>query len=256
MGKKYRAIIVDDEALLISALSAVLQEFCPEVEIVGSAGSAFEANLKIQTTQPDIVFLDINLPKVNGLELLQTIEHKNFQVIIITAYDNYALQALKAGAVDYILKPVMSSEVKSAVDKAIGLIKNDPESVHHERKDQAQQVEPEVMNRIVIHHNNSYILIEFDDILYMEADRNYCNIVLENGKVISSAKSLKSYDNMLSKDIFFRVHKSYLVNTLKIKEYLKEGKERIALMKNGKRITVSQPKQPGFKKFLTTVYKK
>lgn len=256
MGKKYRAIIVDDEALLISALTAVINEFCPEVEIVGSASSAFEANLKIQTTQPDIVFLDINLPKVTGLELLQTIEHKNFQVIIITAYDNFALQALKAGAIDYILKPVMSSEVKSAVDKAIALIQNDPESVHHERKDHVHQVEPEVMNRIVIHHNNSYILIEFDDILYMEADRNYCNIVLENGKVISSAKSLKSYDNMLSKDIFFRVHKSYLVNTLKIKEYLKEGKERIALMKNGKRITVSQPKQPGFKKFLTTVYKK
>lgn len=255
MGKKYKAIIVDDEALLVSGLSAVLKEFCPEVEIVGTASSAFEANLKIQTTQPDIVFLDINLPKVNGLEMLEAIEHKTFQVIIITAYDSYALQALKAGAVDYILKPVMSSEVRTAVDKAIGMIDNDPEAPGADKKEQAPATEPEVMNRIVIHHNNSYILIEFDDILYLEADRNYSNIVLENGKVISSARSLKSYDELLAKDIFFRVHKSYLINTLKIKEYLKEGKDRIALMKNGKRIAVSQPKQPGFKKFLT-MYRK
>ncbi len=204
MGKKYKAIIVDDEALLVNGLLAVLKEFCPEVEVVGTASSAFEANLKIQSTQPDIVFLDINLPKVNGLEMLEAIEHKTFQVIIITAYDSYALQALKAGAVDYILKPVMSSEVRTAVDKAIALIEdNDIDSLTPERKEQAPASEPEVMNRIVIHHNNSYILIEFDDILYLEADRNYSNIVLENGK----------------------------------------------------RIAVSQPKQPGFKKFLT-MYKK
>lgn len=253
MGRKYKAIIVDDEALLVSGLLALLKEFCPEVEVVGTASSAFEANLKIQTTQPDIVFLDINLPKVNGLEMLEAIDNKTFQVIIITAYDSYALQALKAGAIDYILKPIMSSEVKTAVDKAIALINNDQEFHSSDKKEQPV-AEPEV-NRIVIHHNNSYILIEFDDILYLEADRNYSNIVLENGKVISSARSLKAYDELLAKDIFFRVHKSYLINTLKIKEYLKEGKERIALMKNGKRIAVSQPKQPGFKKFLT-MYKK
>lgn len=254
MGRKYKAIIVDDEALIIGGLAAILKEFCPEVELVGTASSAFEANIKIQSTQPDIVFLDINLPKVNGLEMLQAIEHKTFQVIIITAYDSYALQALKAGAIDYILKPVMSSELRTAVDKAIAIINNDVDPVLTD-KPEGQAAEQEAMNRIVIHHNNSYILIEFDDILYIEADRNYSNIVLENGKVISSARSLKAYDQLLDKDVFFRVHKSFLINTQKIKEYLKEGKERVALMKNGKRITVSQPKQPGFKKFLT-MYKK
>ena len=254
MGRKYKAIIVDDEALIIGGLAAILKEFCPEVELVGTASSAFEANIKIQATQPDIVFLDINLPKVNGLEMLQAIEHKTFQVIIITAYDSYALQALKAGAIDYILKPVMSSELRTAVDKAISIINNDTDPLLA-GKPEGQVAEQEVMSRIVIHHNNSYILIEFDDILYIEADRNYSNIVLENGKVISSARSLKAYDQLLGKDVFFRVHKSYLINTQKIKEYLKEGKERVALMKNGKRISVSQPKQPGFKKFLT-MYKK
>lgn len=255
MVRKYKAIIVDDEALIVDGLSVLLREFCPDVEVVGTASSAFEANLKIQSTQPDIVFLDINLPKVNGLEMLQAIEHRQFQVIVITAYDSYALQALKAGAIDYILKPVMSSELRSAVDKAIAIIDSDREFPATERKDTGPATDPELKNRIVIHHNNSYILIEFDDILYLEADRNYSNIVLENGKVISSARSLKTYESLLNKNIFFRVHKSYLVNTLKIKEYLKEGKERIALMKNGKRIAVSQPKQPVFRKFLT-MYRK
>lgn len=100
------------------------------------------------------------------------------------------------------------------------------------------------------------MLIEFGDILWLEADRNYTNIVLDNGKIISSAKSLKSYETLLPKDLFFRVHKSYLINTQHIKEYLKDGKERVVLMKNGQKITVSQPKQPEFKKFLTTIYKK
>lgn len=245
-------MIVDDESLLVAGLSTLLEEFCPEVEVVETAGSAFEANIKIQTAQPDIVFLDVNLPKVNGLEMLQAIENKNFQVIIITAYDSYALQALKAGAIDYIMKPVMSSELRAAVDKAISIINSEQDLSHAEKKLPATTTgDQEAMNRIVIHHNNSYILIEFNDIVYLEADRNYSNIMLENGKVISSARSLKAYENLLDKDTFFRVHKSYIINTHKIKEYLKEGKERIALMKNGKRITVSQPKQPVFRKFLT-----
>lgn len=258
MSRKYRAIIVDDEALLINTLKSLLNEFCPEIEIVATANSAFEANLKIQATSPDIVFLDINLPKVNGLELLQTIENKKFQTIIITAYDNFALEALKAGAIDYILKPVVSSELKNAVDKAIKIIHKQEAQIPDAKKESESvtDTENEILNKIVIHHNNSYILIEFSDILWLEADRNYTNIVLDNGKIISSAKSLKSYEMLLPKDLFFRVHKSYLVNTQHLKEYLKDGKERVALMKNGQKITVSQPKQPEFKKFLTTIYKK
>ncbi|MES2132545.1 MAG: LytTR family DNA-binding domain-containing protein [Bacteroidota bacterium] len=258
MTRKYRAIIVDDEILLINALKSLLNEFCPEIEIIATANSAFEANLKIQVTHPDIVFLDINLPKVNGLELLKTMENKKFQVIIITAYDHFALEALKAGAIDYILKPVASSEVRDAVDKAIKIIHKQEAEAPTVKKEPEIMPEPEneVLSKIVIHHNNSYMLIEFGDILWLEADRNYTNIVLDNGKIISSAKSLKSYETLLPKDLFFRVHKSYLINTQHIKEYLKDGKERVVLMKNGQKITVSQPKQPEFKKFLTTIYKK
>ena len=250
MEETIKAIIVDDEPLLVNTLKAILNEFCKDVNVIASANDVFEARVKIEQLDPDVVFLDINMPKVNGLDFLKLFENRRFDVVFVTAYDQYALEALKQGAIDYILKPVLSDDVINTVNKIkkmrvnLYTLNQTNERNDYETNNKSQ--------KIVIQNNNSYLFLDYSDILWLEADHNYTKIYLINEKIISSAKPLKVYEDMLPKNIYFRIHKSYIINTNFIKEYLRDSKGTLVVLSNDKKLRVAQPKQSNFRKFLIT----
>lgn len=250
MNQSFTALIIDDEPLLIEVLSSILKEFCPEIKIIGTSQDAFDAKFKIESLSPQILFLDINMPKVNGFELLNSLNNKNFHVIFISAYDQYAINALKEGAVDYILKPVLSSDVINAVNKVKSIINSQQQPAESDLHKEDINT-----NKLVIQNNNSYLFLEYEDIIWLEADHNYTKIYLTSGKIISSAKPIKVYEGLLPGKLFFRIHKSYIINTKHISRYFRDDKGAIVVLNNDVNLRVSQPKQSEFRKFLISANK-
>ncbi|MBS1636711.1 MAG: response regulator transcription factor [Bacteroidetes bacterium] len=242
-----KAIIVDDEPLLIDTVQSILNKFCKDVDIVATANDAFDAKAKIEKFQPDLVFLDINMPKVNGIDLLRSFGERNFDVVFITAYSEFAIDALRQNAIHYLLKPILSDELIQAVDRVRENMRN------REAKNGA--AEPEMIpgnqkQRIVIQNNNTYLFLDDKDILWLEADSNYTKIYLVSGKTISSAKTIKYYEALLSKEVFFRIHKSYIINTQYISEYIRDNKGPLVILNENIKLRVAQPKQASFRKFM------
>lgn len=214
------ALIVDDEEFGRKVLYVLLQENCPEVVVGGIAGSVAEARKVIEEQTFELVFLDIAMPKENGFELIPVLQKNNILVIFITAYDQYALKALKASAVDYLLKPIDINELKTAVQKAIerkssvGGKDNAPLTSLTENLNSRNKID-----KITLPHTHGFHIIDIDNIIYIEADSNYSVFHLKkNGNVITS-KPLKEFEDMLDSADFSRIHKSAIINLQYVKGY-------------------------------------
>lgn len=210
-----KAILVDDEERSIENLSKLLSSYCKEIEIVAKACSVKDAYAKIQEHRPDLVFLDIDMPPYTGFDLLKKYDELPFDVIFVTAYDYYAIDAIKFSALYYIMKPIKVEELKDAVAKAIklNLKKNRVQTEFIKQLD----TQKDKLKRIVINTIKESELIELENILYIEADNVYSTIHLSNSKkVICSQRSIKDYEEMLLDKGFFRCHKSFLVNIKQI----------------------------------------
>lgn len=210
-----KAILVDDEERSIENLSKLLSSYCKEIEIVAKACSVKDAYAKIQEHRPDLVFLDIDMPPYTGFDLLKKYDELPFDVIFVTAYDYYAIDAIKFSALYYIMKPIKVVELKDAVAKAIklNLKKNRVQTEFIKQLD----TQKDKLKRIVINTIKESELIELENILYIEADNVYSTIHLSNSKkVICSQRSIKDYEEMLLDKGFFRCHKSFLVNIKQI----------------------------------------
>jgi len=207
-----KAIIVDDEKHCRESLQAMLRMHCPDVQVAAVCPDAMTAITTIGTHQPDLVFLDIEMPRMNAFDLLQKLNSIDFEIIFTTAYDQYAIRAIKCSALDYLLKPVDADELKQAVDK----LKNRPR--HNMEKEQLQQVVSNLSNTaqqdfklIIATLDGNYFLLP-DEIIYCEGNDNYTHFHLTKGRKLVSAKTLKEYEEMLAEQGFLRIHKSYLVN--------------------------------------------
>lgn len=242
-----KSIIIDDEENARSNLKLILEEYCPTIEIVGEADSAKEARDLITTHQPDLLFLDINMPGEDGFELLESIENKNFSVIFITAHNQFALKALKAGAIDYIEKPIDIEDLQQAVSKvsvndnnASGIDYNMLRNILNENKNAGTS------DIIAVPTLSGYEIIRIEDIIHLEADESYTKIFLTSGKKTTSSMTIAKYEKVLNDDIFFRVHKSHIINTrYHLKEFNRhEG--NVAIMDNGEAIPVARRKLSGF----------
>jgi two-component system, LytTR family, response regulator len=217
-------LIVDDEEYSRKSLFFLLQENCPEVVVNGIAGSVAEARKILETNDFDLVFLDIAMPKENGFELLPTIQSKNMLVVFITAFDQYALRALKASAVDYLLKPVDINELKEAVGKTIARRKtvtdqqnpkqDIPLSNLAENLNQRQKID-----KITLPHTHGFHVIDTSNILYIEADSNYSVFHLKNSDKLVISKPLKEFEDILDPFDFARIHKSAIINLSYIQGY-------------------------------------
>jgi two-component system LytT family response regulator len=240
--QKYRAVIIDDEEDSRSNTKNMLQNYCPEIEVVGEAASGPEGKLKIQELKPHVVFLDINMPGMNGFQMLEGIYNRDFCVIFLTAYSEHGITAVKAGATDYLLKPLMLSELQGAIRKVVQ---------HYEAKGTGAAKEAADKNLVLINHSKGFTLVDFKDIVWLEANDNYTNLYLNGQKKIIASKTLKEFEVILPSSEFFRIHRSALINVNYVKEYSNnEGGE--VILADGTRVQVSKARIQEFAEFIKT----
>ncbi len=237
------AVLVDDEVKALQSLSWELTNFSDEIEIIASFTDPIEALGYLEGNRPDCLFLDIEMPTMDGFQFIKNLKTKNFPVVITTAYNQYAIKALKNEAIDYLLKPIDSDDLKDT----IGKIKR-----YNARNYTAENLEKlllkfnnnPIRKKITLNTDGKLIFLESDEILYAESDGNYSTIFLTNGNKIVLTKKLKEVNEILPSDTFFRVHNSYIVNIGKIKEFLKTDGYVILDSKN--KIPVSRQKKSDF----------
>lgn len=241
-----KAAIIDDESKSRSILSTMLERYCPKVELIGEASSVEEGLRLIRTGEPELIFLDINMPGGNGFELLEHIEEHTLHIIFVTAYDEYAIQAIRKDALDYLLKPVNIRELEAAVNKAMERsLRNEarePSDFQHIREVMHQE---SLARKIAIPDRNGLIFIDLKDIIRLEANGSYTRFYLSTGKSLLSTRLLKEYDQSLPDNLFFRVHHSHIVNLDHI-QYYERGEGGNIVMSDKSSIALSKRKKKGF----------
>lgn len=228
-----RSIIIEDELKGQETLINYLISDCPDIEIVGKASNVAEGINVITTLMPELVFLDINLPDGTGFDLLERVKHIDFELIFVTAYDNYAIDAIKkTKCIDYLVKPLSIEELKNAVGKVKLKLdgKNDLMLL--------QKLERQT-HKLTIPTHEKYEIIEIGSILYCESDRAWTTVYLENNTKITCSKNLASFERKLTNYNFLRIHRSYIINLAHLQGYIK-GRGGIAILSNNKEIPVSE----------------
>ncbi len=236
-----KSILVDDEPKSRSNLRDLLNEYCKQVEIIGEAASATEALKLLQQTQADLVFLDIEMPGGSGFDLLKSLNDQQFEVVFVTAFDKYGIQAVKFCAIDYLLKPIDIFELSKAVEKA---------SSHINRKKENQRLaelvanidRPDEEKRLALPLADKIEFVVINRIIRIEADSNYTRIFVEGNKEYMVCKTLKEFHEILEPYGFLRTHQSHLINCRKISAYVKTDGGYI-LMEGGSNVPISRQKK-------------
>ncbi len=231
------AIIVDDEANSRAILRNYLGKYCPSVTILGEAASVQETLTLLDTNTPDLLFLDVEMPYGNAFDLLEKVPDRTFEIVFVTAYDHYAVDALNAQATYYLLKPIAIDNLIKAVDHVSHIKEREKELLD-------TVLIPKVITtegKITIPQQDGFEVLKISDILYCQADDNYTKIYLEKGQKLVS-KTLKYFEESLNTQGFVRTHKSYLVNVSKITRYRK-GKGGSIVLSSGKELAVSSSKK-------------
>jgi len=239
---KLTAIIVDDELHGRENLKKIIEIYCPEIEILGVADSVVNAKELVSRFTPDTVFLDINMPVLDGFDFLKEYEDRNFMVVFVSAHEEFGINAVKAGAADYLLKPISIKELKQTVKKLL--------SIHVKIKGKPHQDE----DKIIIPASHGFIILIIDEILRLEADGSYTTIVNKDGKKTVVSRTLKEFEDTLPKELFFRIHKSHLINLKHIKDYSNLSGSFVT-MTDGSRIEISRRKAPDFIQKIKTMLK-
>jgi len=206
-----RSIIIDDELHCIKALTKDLKENCSNVEVVASCPSAKEGVLAIKKIKPQLIFLDVEMPWMNGFEMLEMLEHIDFCIIFTTAYDKFAAKAFRISAVDYLLKPIDANDLKIAVQKAEEKIMSSTGAVNIQNLLQNIR-QPAQQQKIALPNREGYEFAQVNSILYCTAEGSYTKIIFNNKHTLLISKTLGEYDALLTPHNFIRTHKSHLVN--------------------------------------------
>jgi len=250
-----KAILVDDEMDGILTLQKMLKNHCPEIEVVAICSTALAASKEILSHNPELVFLDIQMPGKTGLELLAELPEKNFEVIFVTAYNEYMLQALQFSAVDYLLKPVDEDRLIEAVERAQKKrAAGQREIQSHTLLHNIQKAGNPLDMRLCLPTFKGFIILKLEEIIYCEAERSYTVFHLDDGRTITVSKPLTEYETLLKDGGFFRVHKSFLVNLIHVREYLR-GEGGFVIMSNKAEIEVSRRKKETFLEKIKQVFK-
>jgi two-component system, LytTR family, response regulator len=244
---KIRSIVVDDEFNCRSNLKMIIEDFCPELEIVGMAESAQQARDMISQYSPDLVFLDIKMPKEDGFSLLQSYPTREFSVVFTTAYNEYALQAFKADAVDYIEKPINIDDLKNAVKKVIRL---NP-TLSLELSASMEDTEEKKMvfkdsDKISLATRDGFTVVKNEEIIHLEASDNYTMIYMTDNRKFLSCKNIKVYEESLNEKVFYRIHKSHIINVSHHLKSFSRNDGNTVLLSNSKQIPVARRKLADF----------
>jgi two-component system LytT family response regulator len=239
------AIIIDDEISCTESLSLELGMYCPQVQVVACCHSAAEGLAAIIRYKPDLIFLDIEMPRMNGFEMLRQLNEINFDVIFVTAYDQFAMKAIKFSASDYLLKPIVFGDLISAVDKVEQRIIKNTNHDHLEAVLANVNYLYNNLNAIAIPTSEGIEFITHDEILYCEAQVNYTLIHKANQRPLLISKTLKEIESMLEHFPFIRIHQSYLININYLSKYVR-GSGGYVVLKNGTQLPVSRAKKEDF----------
>ncbi len=254
---RMRALIVDDEEYARANLAMMLEDYCPEIEVVGEASGKEQAKKLIESIKPDVVFLDIRMPSgAEGFELLDEVENRNFLVVFVTAFKDYAIRAFNASAVYYLLKPIDIDDLCLASEKLLEARKiftQDPENyvTYFRSLDQLsdQLLRNKPNNRIAISHSKGLKIVEDETISHLEASGNCTMIYFEDGTRYLDTRTLKIYESILNPQKFFRVHKSHIIAMNRIAEYLTDD-GHFAVLKSGTKVPVARNRVSEFIKYL------
>lgn len=238
-----KAVIVDDEPKAIEGLTWELENYSSEIEIIKTFSIPEEALLYLKTETPDCLFLDIQMPTMDGFQFLEQLDSKNIAVIITSAYDEYGIKALKKEVLDYLLKPIDADDLKETISKI---------RKFQTRISNTDKLEDILINfttnnnkkKITINTDGKLLFINIDDILFVESDGNYSTLFLSNNQKLVVTKKLKEVNMLLPDDFFFRIHNSFIVNMSKIKEYIKT--EGYVVMESNHRIPVARQRKSDF----------
>lgn len=242
-----KIVIIDDENRTRELIARMIDSFGFDVVTIPEGENVQSGIEAIEKHQPDIVFLDIQMPDGTGFDVIRSIDNKTFEVIFITAHEEFAIKAIKFSALDYLLKPIDSTELKAALEKALDTIDEKKETSQFEALQ--KNIQPNEKRRLVLKTQESVHVVELDQIIRCEADRNYTSFFLKDNKKILVSKTLKDYETLLSAHNFLRVQQSHLVNIEYVDRYDKKNGGAV-VMKDGSEVPLSPAKRDLFFKRL------
>jgi two-component system, LytTR family, response regulator len=241
-----QALLIDDEAHCRETLSILLTRYCPEVQIMAQAASGAEGLRAIGQHAPDVVFLDVEMPVMNGFELLETLPTVNFEVIFTTGYDEYAIRAIRFSALDYLLKPIDKDDLRRAVGKIRPVAaRQQPEQQMAQQLDillQKLGQKPPLLQKIALPTLNGFELVPVESIVRCEADNNYARVWLKTAKPLLVSRTLKEMEELLTGHPFLRVHQSHVVNLNEIVRYVR-GEGGYVVLSDGTTVNVSRTRK-------------
>lgn len=240
--KEIKAVIIDDEPSARQFLAALLEKFFPHVEVIAQADSIKTGIETLNKNKPDLVFLDIEMPHGHSFDILENVDNLDYEIVFITAHNQYALDAFKFSAIDYLLKPVKISDIKRALDR---FEKRSDNSGEKEKIRVLLDNLNQNLNRIVLPTSKGFEIASINEILRCEGDRNYTNFVFSDGRKILVSKTLKEFEDLLTNYGFFRIHQSYLVNLKYIKKFFK-GKSPEIEMHDGEILPIARNRKEEF----------
>ena len=246
--EQLRAILIDDELSSLQNLQQKLTEFCPDVTIVAASQKPEEAITLIKELQPDIIFLDIEMPRMSGFRLLEALGELESEIIFTTAYSHYAIDAIRISAFDYLTKPISISDLQNTIERLArrrqGHIRERIDILRHSMSDTKSQED-----KIVIATSEGLEFLVVKNIIRIESSSNYCHIVMMDGKTMLVTKLLKDLEEMLHPYRFYRIHHSHLINLNYIKKYIREDGGQV-MMINDEKIDISRRKKDEFLKMI------
>jgi two-component system, LytTR family, response regulator len=236
-----KAVIIDDEQHSIDTLKWKLENYCPDVQVEAAFDNPAEGVSWLKKNPPDLLFLDIEMPMLNGFDVLEEVGRDiSFDIIFTTAYDNFGIQAVKFSALDYLLKPVQNKELKEAIDKHLKKSRNRiPAEQIDVLLNNIQAERKGKVGKIALASKESIEFVDAAEIIYCEANSNYTNVYMGEGRKRVISKTLKEFEDMLSPHRFFRPHNSFLVNLNRVREFIR-GDGGFLVMENKMKIPVSK----------------
>lgn len=238
-----KILIIDDESRTQQLIAKMIDSFGLNVETITEGSNVESGIVAINKHHPDIVFLDIQMPDGTGFDVINALDEKNFKLIFVTAHEEFAIKAIKFSALDYLLKPVDADELKSSLLKAM---ETQDDEIESSQLDALQRnINPNEKRRLVLKTQESVHVVDLDNIIRCEADRNYTSFYLDGGKKILVSKTLKDYETLLSGHNFIRVQQSHLINLNYVDRYDKKNGGAV-VMKDGSEVPLSPAKRDAF----------
>ena len=246
MNRKLKTVIVDDEPDAVNFISSIIAEYCPSLEVVGKAHNVIEGEQVIKESKPDLVFLDVEMPNGTGFDLLTQFPEKDFDVVFITAFNHYAIKAIKFSAVDYILKPININEFIEAVNR-VSLKRSDKSTRNQENfRILMENLRTALPSRLAIPTADGMEYLNPKDIIRIEADRSYSWVYIANNRKVLVSKHLKEFQDLLNDHRhFFRAHNSHLINLKFVRKYIRREGGYIE-MHDGSQIPISRTRKDLF----------